>query len=247
MSTDGEYSTTGWDEQSSRTFIDYGRYFVPDRELQIRTICDLIPPATESARIVELCCGPGLLAEALLERFPTSAVHGVDGSPEMLRTAQDRLAQYGARFTSQLFDLAADEWRSSFANLHAVVSSLAIHHLDDQQKQALFRDVYRMLDSAGVFVIADVVQMAHPLGAAVAAQAWDEAVRQRGLALDGTTAAFDLFERERWNMYRYFDPDDIDKPSRLFDQLIWLNEAGFVDVDVYWVKAGHAIFGGRKA
>jgi hypothetical protein len=48
-------------------------------------------------------------------------------------------------------------------------------------------------------------------------------------------------------MYRYFDPDDIDKPSRLLDQLKWLEQAGFADVDVYWMLAGHAIFGGRKA
>ncbi len=46
-------------------------------------------------------------------------------------------------------------------------------------------------------------------------------------------------------MYDY--PDPIDKPSRLFEQLIWLEQAGFLDVDVHWMKAGHAIFGGRKA
>jgi tRNA (cmo5U34)-methyltransferase len=165
----------------------------------------------------------------------------------MLRTAQSELAQYGERFTSQQFDLADDDWRAEFQGLHAVVSSLAIHHLDDRQKQALFADVHHMLDREGVFVIADVMQPAHPLGAAVAARAWDAAVRQRALELDGTTAAFEMFERERWNMYRYFDPDDIDKPSRLFDQLSWLSQADFVDVDVYWLNAGHAIFGGRKA
>ena len=47
-------------------------------------------------------------------------------------------------------------------------------------------------------------------------------------------------------MYRYFDPEDIDHPSRLFDQLKWLEQAGFADVDVYWMLAGHALFGGRK-
>lgn len=247
MSTDSSDSITGWDEQSSRTFIDYGRYFVPDREQQMQTICDLIPPRAEPSRILELCCGAGLLAEALLERFPNSSVHGLDGSPEMLRAAQSRLVRYGSRFTSQSFDLAASEWRVALEGVDAVVSSLAIHHLDDQQKQTLFADVYRMLRAGGVFVVADLMRMAHPLGAAVAAHAWDEAVRQRSLALDGSTAAFELFERERWNMYRYFDPDDIDKPSRLFDQLLWLSQAGFVDVDVYWLNAGHAIFGGRKA
>jgi hypothetical protein len=34
--------------------------------------------------------------------------------------------------------------------------------------------------------------------------------------------------------------------SRLFDQLVWLRDAGLMAVDAYWMKAGHAIFGGRK-
>jgi tRNA (cmo5U34)-methyltransferase len=95
-------------------------------------------------------------------------------------------------------------------------------------------------------VVADVIAPAHPLGAEAAAKAWDAAVRKRALEFDGSLTAFEAFEREKWNMYRYFDPDDIDKPSRLFDQLKWLEQAGFADVDVYWMLAGHAIFGGRK-
>ena len=47
-------------------------------------------------------------------------------------------------------------------------------------------------------------------------------------------------------MYRYFDPEDLDKPSCLLNQLKWLELAGFVDIDVYWMSAGHAIFSGWK-
>jgi hypothetical protein len=123
---------------------------------------------------------------------------------------------------------------------------LAVHHLDGSQKQVLFRDVHNMLAHEGTFIIADLVEPAHQLGWKLAARAWDEAVRERALELDGTTEGFSFFERERWNMYRHFDPEDIDKPSCLFDQLKWLEQAGFVDVDVYWMRAGHAIFGGWK-
>ncbi len=45
---------------------------------------------------------------------------------------------------------------------------------------------------------------------------------------------------------RYLDPDDIDKPSRLFDQLNWLEQAGFSDIDVHFMQAGHALFSGWK-
>jgi tRNA (cmo5U34)-methyltransferase len=30
------------------------------------------------------------------------------------------------------------------------------------------------------------------------------------------------------------------------DQLLWLKEAGIESIDVHWLKAGHAIFSGRK-
>jgi len=236
-----------WSERASQTFIDFGRYFVPERELQIAAFCDLMPAHQQPLTIVELCCGEGLLAGALLERFPSCTIYGYDGSPAMLDRARRHLAQYGARFQTKLFALADRAWRTADRPVHAVVSSLAIHHLDGQQKQELFRDIYQLLAPGGVFAIADVIAPASRAGGELAAQAWDAAVRQRSLALDGNTDAFAYFERERWNMYRYFDPDDIDKPSSLLDQLKWLEQAGFAAVDVYWMLAGHALFGGQKA
>ena len=58
----------------------------------------------------------------------------------------------------------------------------------------------------------------------------------------------DYFRELGWNHYAEPEPepDSIDKPSSLFDQLKWLDAVGFTDVDVFWMKAGHAIFGGRK-
>jgi tRNA (cmo5U34)-methyltransferase len=243
-----ENSTAGdWGAAASQTFIDYGRYFVPEREQQLETFCDLIPPRDEPFTILELCGGAGLLAAALLDRFPSATLYNYDGSPEMLGHARAQLASYGERFQTLRFDLADLSWRRPGFPVHAVVSSLAIHHLDAAGKQRLFHDIYAMLEPGGVLAIADVIEAAGVSANTVAANAWDAAVRKRALEFDGNLDAFTAFEREKWNMYRYFDPDDIDKPSRLFDQLKWLEQAGFVDVDVYWMRAGHAIFGGRKA
>jgi tRNA (cmo5U34)-methyltransferase len=237
-----------WGDENTAAFLDYGRYFVPEREYQLSLICDLVPPPDGPCHILELACGEGLLAAALLARFPQATVHGLDGSPAMLERARARLAPFGARFQAGLFDLAADDWRRPAFPAHAVVSSLAVHHLDDDQKQRLFADIHAMLAPGGVLLIADVVQPADERGARAAADAWDAAVRRRALELDGTLAGFEAFERERWNMYRYpeTDPQPFDKPSRLIDQLIWLVQAGFTAVDAYWMLAGHAVFGGRK-
>jgi len=127
-----------------------------------------------------------------------------------------------------------------------VVSSLAVHHLDGDAKQVLDRDVYAMLSPGGAFIIVDMVEPATVSGRNVASDAWDEVVRQRSLELDGSIAALDFFQQAGWNTYRYLDPEDIDHPSRLFDQLKWLEQAGFVDIDVHFMQAGHALFSGWK-
>jgi tRNA (cmo5U34)-methyltransferase len=240
-------SEINWSEAASQTFIDFGRYFVPEREQQIAAFVGLIPAQEQPFNLLELCCGEGLLAGALLERFPACTVYGFDGSPAMLDHARRQLAQYGDRFQTQLFSLADSSWRAPQWPVHAVVSSLTIHHLDGDEKQQLFRDIARLLEPGGVFLIADVIAPASHAGAELAATAWDAAVRKRALEIDGNLDAFAYFERERWNMYRYPEPDDIDKPSRLLDQLKWLEQAGFADVDVFWMQAGHALFGGRKS
>ena len=236
--------TVSWQESDSQDFIDYGRYFVPQREYQLQTIADLIPPPDGPARMLELSCGEGLLAGLLLTRFPDATLHGYDLSSAMLSQAQNRLARFGDRFVPRQFDLGETEWRTAEPTFHAVVSSLTIHHLDGPDKLRLFLDVCQMLQPGGVLVIADLIAPTRELGTAVAAKAWDEAVRQRSQQLDGNDEALTQFERLKWNLYRYpEDPDTaIDKPSSLLDQLKWLEQAGFTAVDLHWALAGHVIY-----
>lgn len=235
-----------WDEETSTRYLDYGRYFVPAREQQIRIMVDLLKGLPQPRLVLELCCGEGLLAEMLLDELHGSSYWGMDGSAVMLKKAGERLARFGERVKLTSFDMADRSWRRLELPVQAVVSSLAIHHLDGALKQLLFKDVYALLMQGGVFIIADMVDPATNPGRNVAADAWDEVVRQRSLELDGSTAGWDFFLREGWNTYRYLDPDDIDHPSPLFDQLKWLEQAGFVSVDVHYMQAGHALFSGWK-
>lgn len=246
MSVVQENTVPQWSEEDSQHFIDYGNYFVPERELQTDTICSLIPAASGQRHVLDLCCGEGVLVRALLDRFPDYQVHGFDGSPTMIEHVKQSLSSYGERLHAQVFDLASSDWRTFPWPLHAVVSSLAIHHLDAEEKQQLFADVRHMLSPNGVFIIADVIQPITQQGIAVAAKMWDDAVRQRSLQFGGDLKAYEYFLQVNWNSFTLSEQDPIDKMSPLFDQLKWLEQAGFVDVDVFWAKAGHAIFGGRN-
>ena len=236
----------GWSEDTSQHFIDYGAYFVPEREVQIDTICSVVPPAPEGAAIVEICCGEGLLAEALARRFPGAAIHALDGSETMLASTRAKLEAAGAPHETRLIDIADTGWRRFDTPVHAFVSSLAVHHLDGPGKQALYRDLAAALAPGGVVVICDLVEATREAGRALWERHWDDGVRQRAHEIDGTEKMLDFFREDGWNYYTDPQADPIDQPSSLLDQLRWLEDAGLVEADVHWLKAGHAIFSARK-
>jgi cyclopropane fatty-acyl-phospholipid synthase-like methyltransferase len=139
-----------WDEELSRRYLDYGRYFVPARELQMHIMVDLVSGLPPPNLVLELCCGEGLLAEMLLEEIPGSTYLGMDGSELMLEKSLQRLSRFGGRVQLKSFDLEEQSWRKLDCAVQSVVSSLAIHHLDVVGKQQLFRDVYTMLIAGGI-------------------------------------------------------------------------------------------------
>ncbi len=237
---------TNWSEKDSATFIDLGRYYVPQRDTQIATICGAIPEPKGPAHMVELCCGEGLLAGALLEKFPAATVHALDGSDAMLAATAGRLAVHGARIETRKFDLPAGDWRRFPFPVHAIVSSLAIHHLSAAEKRRLYADMAAALAPGGALVVCDLVETLTPEGRRLYATAWDDGVRRTAVELDGDLAAFDRFRADDWNFYAMAKPDPIDKPDPLFDQLKWFEEAGLEKIEVHWLVAGHAIFSGRK-
>ena len=236
-----------WTEETSKHFIDYGAYFVPEREVQIETVVSVIPPAPDGAVIAEICCGEGLLAEAIARQFPRAVFHALDGSKTMLDSTAAKLDEIGVEHHSTLMDIAESGWRSFDTPVHAFVSSLAVHHLDGPGKAQLFKDLAGQLAPGGVVVICDLVEAQRDAGLKLWERHWDVGVAQRAQELDGDDKMLHFFRDDGWNYYSAPDADPIDMPSSLFDQMRWMSDAGLVEVDVHWLKAGHAIFSGRKA
>jgi SAM-dependent methyltransferase len=238
-----------WSEDDSARFITLGRVYTPRREELLETFLDLIPFAeTESLIGVELGTGAGWLSEGILRRFPRSRMIGLDGSESMRETTARLLAPFGERSEIRPFRLEEQAWRDALPErLDLVVSSLVIHHLDGAGKRQLFAELYERLAPGGALLICDVVLPANEQGRTQMARAWDDEVERRSLEIVGDRSAFEHFVADKWNMYAYtLDDDDIDHPSTLVEQLDWLWEAGFTGVDSWWVRAGHALFGGYR-
>jgi SAM-dependent methyltransferase len=235
----------GWTEASSKAFIDDGAVFVPSRDEQIDTLCRLIPArADEAFSVVELGAGAGVLARAVLETFPRCRYVALDGSPAMRARLGETLGRHQDRVEVRHFDLADRGWRAALPSpLRVVLASLVVHHLPAAGKRRLFADLAGRLEPGGALLLADVVEPTSPAARETFARQWEDAARAQSLALTGSLAAFERFERDGWNFYRG-TPEPYDQPSRLEEQLRWLREAGFATVDCFWMRAGHAVYGG---
>jgi len=235
-----------WTEDDSETYLGLSEIAVPDREKQIDIVVALIGAAVARASggpatVAELCCGGGELAETLLERIDGLSYLGLDGSGRMLDRTRERTARFAGRTELRPFDLAATDWRTGL-DLTACVSSLAVHHLDGPGKAALFADIRKRLRPGGVFVLADLIEPATETGREIAADAWDDAARSRSRSIQGGEAGYEAFQATKWNLYRHGDDTGVDTPSGVFEQMRWLSEAGFADIDLHYMVAGHVIF-----
>lgn len=236
-----------WDERSTETFLAEGDVFVPRREEQIGIVTGrLFDGRKPPGRVVELCCGEGLLTRSILERDPEVRVLALDASPGMLEALLRTAGSAGDRVTPLAFRLESSDWRTGIGPADAIVSSLAIHHLDGPGKAALFRDLNDMLTPGGVLVIADLIEPASEPARRSFADQWEREVEIRSLERRGDRSGLDRFRALDWNYYDPREPDPLDKPSTLIEQTDWLRAAGFVRIDLLWCVAGHAILSAEK-
>jgi tRNA (cmo5U34)-methyltransferase len=240
-----------WNEDDSANFIDLSAIFVPGRAEQTATLLRLIPARhDEDFTIVELASGEGMLAQAILEAFPHCHYIALDGSEVMRQHLTQKLARFSDRLVVRSFDMHSQDWRTALPQpLRCVVSSLCVHHLVDAEKSQLFKDIATALEPGGALLLADIIQPANKQIADLFAQQYDDIVRTQSLELRGDLSGYEQFLQHKWNYftYDYNDPTaTLDTPSLLANQLCWLQEANFSLVDCFWMRAGHAVYGGFK-
>jgi SAM-dependent methyltransferase len=231
----------------SRDFIELGRIYTPARDEIRETILDLMPAEQDEPFLaVELGVGAGWLSAAILERFPAARVIGLDGSPAMLRETGARLQPFAGRFELRRFRLEHRPWLGGIGtDVRCFVSSLVIHHLDAAGKQMLYRDLHAHLAPGGAALIADLMAPRGERERRYMARRWEAEVQRQSLAFSGSLDAYLRFVEQRLNWYDY--PDPMDMPSTVPEHLQWLADAGFGGVNIFWERAGHAIYGGYKA
>jgi tRNA (cmo5U34)-methyltransferase len=198
--------------------------------------------ASNNHRILELGCGTGELSLKVLQCYPSAEIFAVDYSPRMLDFARTKIesAGYAARWTG--IELDFGEWANNPNVLglgdkfNAAISSLAIHHLEDEMKLKLFQRIRESLIAGGCFWNADPV-----LAESAVMKDIYQAAREDWALSQGETLATIRAGVGTSVSYGYSNPDRL---ATVAAQLEMLANAGFETVAVPWKYYGMAVFGG---
>lgn len=182
----------------------------------------------ESPKILDLGAGTGLLTKYLLEKYPEAEFTLIDLSEEMLKIAENRF-KCNNNFKYIVADYSTYDLADSF---DMVVSSLSIHHLEDEDKNKLYKKVYNSLNQGGIFLNADQVIGSTPNIDKIYQKNWLQKIEENNFSGPEKNTAIERMK--------------FDNPATLENNLKWLTDCGFKDVDVYYKYYNFCIFYGRK-
>ena len=148
----------------------------------------------------------------------------------MIAMTQSRLARYpDVRYV--VGDFNAFDFDGKY---DAVIPSLALHHLvTDEDKRRFYRRFSESLAPGGVFYNADVVLGSSDFLQDVYMKRWRDFMNREVPKDEIEHKWIPKYEAE-------------DRPAKLMDQLKWMEEIGFVDVDVVWKYCNFAVYGGVR-
>ena len=95
-------------------------------------------------------------------------------------------------------------------------------------------------------LIADVVLPANTWVRGAAVSAWHRIAREQSEARTGSPELYQRAVDEGWAPPDTEEAVPGEMPARLYDHLAWLSNAGFKQVDCFWMRAGIAVYGGYR-
>jgi tRNA (cmo5U34)-methyltransferase len=184
---------------------------IPHRTEGETVLLELLPERME--RVLDLGCGDGRLLALVLGARPQAGGVAVDFSPPMLERARERFA--GAPGV-ELHQRDLVEPLPDLGRFDLVVSSLAIHHLEDARKRELYAEILGLLAPGGRFSNLEHVSSPTP-----------------------------ALHREYLEIARVPE-DPSNRLLDVETQLGWLRELGYADVDCFWKWREMALLSGVR-
>jgi tRNA (cmo5U34)-methyltransferase len=196
----------------------------------------------EEAKIIDLGCGTGNAALAVLWKIPSARIFLIDGSGRMVKVAAEKIscANPEAILGCRVADLARSDWDDGIEGdgpddegYDAIVSTLVLEHLPfDRYKEAIAK-CYRQLKPGGWLLAAEgYAEEGSDM------QEWFfQEMEQRRKAVDTELSEFVARLRDERETHYYCSKAEKED---------WWRQAGFVQVNVLWQYLCIALMAGRK-
>lgn len=188
----------------------------------------LIEAKHDTPTILDVGAGTGIFSALVKEKYPNAQISLIDLSENMIEKAKARF-QDDSAISYMIADYTSYDFQTKF---DFVISSLSIHHLTDAQKEKLYRKVYNLLNEEGIFINADQVLGSTPFIETMYKNDWNLKIERSGLTSEELKAAH---ERTK-----------LDKMATLENQLKWLKDAGFSEVDCVYKYFNFSVLYARK-
>ena len=199
---------------------------IPDYDIFYGTAVSALPfGETAQIKVLDLGCGTGGFAAGIINTFPNAQIVLSDISSEMLAKARIKFAGDN-RFSFVESDCLSGDYGGTY---DAVVSSLMIHHLEHDEKRKVFGYVFKALKPGGVFVNMDQFEARTPAIHEQLFLRWLADVKNAGVSVEDLSAALKRLET-------------FDRNAPMQDQFVWLEEAGFRNVDILYRNYFWAVF-----
>ncbi len=201
---------------------------IPNLDQLYNIITDLADSNITAPRILNLGAGTGLLTENIFNKYSRGYYTLIDISEEMLDIARKRFKD-NLNFKYILGDYLKADFEDSF---DIIISSLSIHHLEDNDKRIIYSKVYELLNDDGIFLNADQVLAPSPENEYIYQKNWWEKIETGTLNLDEKDVIIDRMKH--------------DKPATLENNIIWLKNSGFTNVDVFYKYYNFCVLYAKK-
>ncbi|MBD1938296.1 class I SAM-dependent methyltransferase [Microcoleus sp. FACHB-68] len=205
------------------------RQYIPCFDDFYSTALELIPHNSQAhIKILDIGAGTGLLSGLVAAAFPQASITLSDISSQMLSKAQERFG------SNRNIDYLVLDFINApiVGNYDVVISALALHHTPQDQLKRVFQKIFGALQSGGYFINADQTLGTTPENEEKYAQAWLNGAKAKGCTDRDIEVAIERMKA--------------DKTATLQDQLNWLSEVGFVQVDCWYKNYRFAVYSGQR-
>jgi len=217
-------------DQGAKDYDSARKQLIPCFDDFYGTALDLISfPKTNKIKVLDLGAGTGLFSSLVSQCYPNAEFVLYDLSSAMLEEAKKRFENEDANVSYIVKDYSSKEIEGSY---DLIISALSIHHLTGLDKERLFNKIYVHLNKNGLFINADQVLGATPFIEESYRYSWINQVKEKGVTDKALKSALERMKE--------------DKMSTLDEQLTWMSNAQFKEVNCWYKNYSFVVYSGRK-